>query len=91
MSRNSFSIDDPFERFLRPPKGETAEARAVRIAEEEEAKRANAEIEEALKAERAAAKKRRAHEVKVLLLGKSDRGMRPHPIRTNISSQLEQL
>lgn len=75
MSRLSSNFDDPFEKFLRPPPGETAEEKSARLKQEEEAKRINAEIDEALKAERAASKRRRAQEVSVLLLGES----RPRP------------
>ncbi|KAG8954616.1 hypothetical protein FRC04_011049 [Tulasnella sp. 424] len=74
MSRASLSFEDPFERFLRPPPGETPEEKAARLQQEEEAKRINAEIEEALKAERAASKRRRAQEVSVLLLGQEASG-----------------
>lgn len=74
MSRVSLSFDDPFERFLRPPPGETPEEKAARLEQEEEAKRINAEIEEALKAERAASKRRRAQEVSILLLGQEASG-----------------
>ncbi|KAG8931796.1 hypothetical protein FRC03_012608 [Tulasnella sp. 419] len=61
--------DDPLEIAMRPPANETAAERAERIAAEQEAIRISAEIDEMLKAERLAAKKRRTHEVKVLLLG----------------------
>lgn len=68
MSRRSF--DDPFDRFLRPP-NETDAERTARLAGEQEAARISAEIDEALKVERAATKKRRQQEVKILLLGQS--------------------
>lgn len=84
MSRASLSFDDPFERFLRPPPGETPEEKAARLQQEEEAKRINAEIEEALKAERAASKRRRAQEVSVLLLGESG----PRPYRADVAMNL---
>ncbi|KAG8978368.1 hypothetical protein FRC05_010613 [Tulasnella sp. 425] len=84
MSRASLSFEDPFERFLRPPPGETPEEKAARLQQEEEAKRINAEIEEALKAERAASKRRRAQEVSVLLLGESG----PRPYRADVAMNL---
>ncbi|KAG8885576.1 hypothetical protein FRB97_000484 [Tulasnella sp. 331] len=63
------SDSDPFERFLRPSETETDEERAARIAAETTAARVSIEIDESLKAERLAAKKRRQKEVKALLLG----------------------
>lgn len=68
---NNVNTDDPFEQYLRPSKDETEAERAARIAGEQEAARVSAEIDETLKLERAAARKKRQQEVKVLLLGES--------------------
>ncbi|KAG9010116.1 hypothetical protein FRB93_004778 [Tulasnella sp. JGI-2019a] len=68
------SLDDLFERFLRPAPTETEIERAARIAAEETAARVSAEIDEVLKSERLANRKRRQKEVKVLLLGQEASG-----------------
>ncbi|KLO07523.1 G-alpha-domain-containing protein [Schizopora paradoxa] len=64
--------DDPFYAFLAPPPDETPEQRAAREKKEADARKVNDEIDEMLKAERAALKKKKA--VKVLLLGQSESG-----------------
>ncbi|KAG8905207.1 hypothetical protein FRB99_000476 [Tulasnella sp. 403] len=74
MADRSFPSDDPFEKFLRAPVGETAVEKTARLAAEEQATRANDEIEDALREAGAAARKRRDHEVKVLLLGQEGSG-----------------
>lgn len=71
MSRSSFSFEDPLEKFLRAPKGETAQERTARLAQEQVAARTSAEIDESLRSELQAIKKRRHNEVKTLLLGVS--------------------
>jgi guanine nucleotide-binding protein alpha-1 subunit len=56
--RSSISSEDPFEVYLRPPANETPEEREARINAEEEALRISQAIDEVLRAERVAAKKR---------------------------------
>lgn len=65
--------DDPLTAALAPPPNETAEQKEAREAAEAEARRISEEIDEQLKAERAAQKKKKAP-VKVLLLGQSESG-----------------
>lgn len=65
--------DDPFYPFLVPPPDETTEDRLAREEREADARRVNDEIDEMLKAERAALR-RRKKPVKVLLLGQSESG-----------------
>ncbi|KAI0312036.1 G-alpha-domain-containing protein [Amylostereum chailletii] len=69
----SFDADDPLAAAIAPPKDETPEQREAREKEEAEAKRISDEIDEQLKAERAALKKKKPP-VKVLLLGQSESG-----------------
>ncbi|KAI0263033.1 guanine nucleotide binding protein, alpha subunit [Gloeopeniophorella convolvens] len=64
--------DDPLAAALRPPPDESPEARAFRIAREEEAARVSQAIDEAIRAERQANKKNKI--VRVLLLGQSESG-----------------
>ncbi len=65
--------DDPFYAFLVPPPDETLEQRAERERKEADARKVNDEIDEMLKVEKAAMKKRKKP-VKVLLLGQSESG-----------------
>lgn len=65
--------NDPFYVFLRPPPGETPEQRVDRERKEAEARKVNDEIDEMLRAEKSAMKKRKKP-VKVLLLGQSESG-----------------
>lgn len=64
--------DDPLTLAIAPPPDETPEQAAIRLAAEAQALKVNDEIEEELKAERLARKKRNT--VKVLLLGQSESG-----------------
>ncbi|KAF5389677.1 hypothetical protein D9757_006044 [Collybiopsis confluens] len=64
--------DDPFEQFLKPPPGETAEEQEIRLAKEQEALRISTAIDASIKAERQARKKLRI--VRLLLLGQSESG-----------------
>ncbi|KAF8496980.1 guanine nucleotide binding protein, alpha subunit [Gautieria morchelliformis] len=64
--------DDPLTRALAPPPDESPHARAAREAMEQEALRVSNAIDDALKAERLAEKKKRM--VKLLLLGQSESG-----------------
>ena len=66
--------DDPLALAIAPPPDETAEQREARLAAEAEAKTVSERIDEQLKTERAAQKKRRSHTVNVLLLGQSESG-----------------
>ena len=67
--------DDPLTRALAPPPNETPEDRAIRVKKEIEAQRVSDQIDETLKQERNALKKRKV--VKVLLLGQSESGASP--------------
>lgn len=69
----SVEADDPLAAAIAPPADETVEERAARERREAEAKRVSDGIDENLRAERAAAKKKRKP-VKVLLLGQSESG-----------------
>lgn len=71
-----YDPDDPLAAALAPPPGESAEERAARVRREEEAKRVNDEIDERLREERAAWKRRRS-DFKLLLLGQSESGTSP--------------
>jgi guanine nucleotide-binding protein alpha-1 subunit len=64
--------DDPLTRALAPPPDETPEERTVRVKKEIEAQRISDQIDEALKQERNALRKRKT--MKVLLLGQSESG-----------------
>jgi len=66
--------DDPLARALAPPADESPGERAAREARELEAVRVSEAIDESLKAERVAERKKRM--VKLLLLGQSESG--PH-------------
>lgn len=65
--------DDPLTRALAPPLDETAEERTARIKKEIEAQHVSDAIDEAIKQEKSALKKRRV--MKMLLLGQSESGM----------------
>lgn len=67
-------VVDPFARLTAPPVDETAEQRRVRERREEEARKINDEIDEALKLEREELKAKRRNRLKVLLLGQSESG-----------------
>ena len=74
MARSSsLDEDDPLTMAIAPPKDETPEQRAERERKEAEARRVSDEIDEQLRVERAALKKRKPP-VKVLLLGQSESG-----------------
>jgi len=63
---------DPLDSILRPPVDETDEERSIRLLTEERAKRVSDAIDEAIRQERQAAKKKDV--VRVLLLGQSESG-----------------
>ena len=63
---------DPLNDVLRPPIGETEEERSIRLQTEEQAKRVSDAIDEAIRQERQAAKKKDV--VRILLLGQSESG-----------------
>ncbi|KAI9448616.1 guanine nucleotide binding protein, alpha subunit [Lactarius psammicola] len=67
------SDPDPLAAAIAPPQNETPAARIVRLRAEAEARRVSEEIDEQLKAERAARRRQRPC-VKVLLLGQSESG-----------------
>lgn len=64
--------DDPLTRALAPPPDETPEERTIRVRKEIEAQRISDQIDDALKQEKAALKKKRV--MKMLLLGQSESG-----------------
>lgn len=63
---------DPLDDVLRPPIDETEEERTIRLQTEEQAKRVSDAIDETIRQERQAAKKKDV--VHVLLLGQSESG-----------------
>lgn len=63
--------DDPLTALMAPPANESPDQRALRLREEAEAKRVSDAIDEELKDARLREKKRKANEVRVLLLGES--------------------
>lgn len=63
---------DPFNLALQPPLDETPEEKAIREAREQEALRISNAIDESLKAERAAEKRKKV--TRLLLLGQSESG-----------------
>ena len=73
--RTTIDDDDPLAAALRPPPDESPEARAIRIAREEEAARVSQAIDESIRAERQANKKNKV--VRLLLLGQSESGQSP--------------
>lgn len=72
-NRASLDSFDPLTAAIAPPSDETPEARAKREQEEAEAKRISDAIDEQLKTERLALKKKKPP-IKVLLLGQSESG-----------------
>ncbi|TCD62077.1 hypothetical protein EIP91_007499 [Steccherinum ochraceum] len=71
--RFSSEVEDPLSVFTRPPANETLQERDVRLSQEAEAQRVSDEIDEELRAERAAMKKRK-NATKLLILGQSESG-----------------
>ena len=67
------SLSDPLERALLPPPNETPEQRELRERRELEAKKVSDDIDEQLRQEKAALRKKK-QEVKILLLGQSESG-----------------
>lgn len=65
-------LDDPLTRALQPPPNESVAERDERLRAEREAKRVSDEIDDELRRERAAFKKKQP--VRVLLLGQSESG-----------------
>ncbi|KAH9837774.1 G-alpha-domain-containing protein [Rhodofomes roseus] len=66
--------DDPLALAIAPPPNETAEQREARLNAEAEARRISEKIDEQLRVDKAAHRKRRSQTVKVLLLGQSESG-----------------
>lgn len=64
---------DPLDEALRPPIDETEQDRVIRLAQEAEARRVSQAIDDSLKAEKQAQKKKGI--VRLLLLGQSESGM----------------
>lgn len=77
---------DPLDDVLRPPVNETDEERSIRLQTEEKAKRVSDAIDEAIRQERQAAKKRDI--VRLLLLGQSESGA---TLLTSVLSQSTHL
>ena len=65
--------EDPLTIAIAPPPGETEEQKQQRLSAEAEARRISDEIDQQLKEERAALKKKKKP-IKVLLLGQSESG-----------------
>lgn len=65
--------DDPLTKAMAPPPDETEQQKLLRLKEEAEARRISDEIDEQIKEEKAAMKKRKKP-IKVLLLGQSESG-----------------
>lgn len=78
------SLSDPLTAALRPPPNESAHDRERRLRAEEQAKKTSDEIDELIKAEKNADKKKKA--VKVLLLGQSESGKSTTLKRTSNSA-----
>ena len=72
MGRPAANSDDPLTLALAPPDDETQEQRTARVEQEARAKQISDEIDQQLRAERAALKKSRR--IKVLLVGQSESG-----------------
>ncbi|KZT51604.1 guanine nucleotide binding protein, alpha subunit [Calocera cornea HHB12733] len=72
LSERYYSSDDPLDRVLRPDPHETPDQRSARLMAEFEAKQRSDAIDEMLRQERVAQKKKK--EVKILLLGQSESG-----------------
>ena len=66
------SDNDPLSAVMLPPPNETFEQRAIRMQHEEEARRVSDAIDDVLKQERLAQKKKKV--VKLLLLGQGESG-----------------
>ncbi|KAG8785017.1 hypothetical protein FRC12_018077 [Ceratobasidium sp. 428] len=66
--------DDPLALAIAPPANESADARNERLRAESEAKRVSDAIDEEIREARMKEKKRKATEVRVLLLGQSESG-----------------
>lgn len=64
--------NDPLTAALAPPPNESPQARERRLREEAEAQRVSDDIDETIRAERSALKKRKV--MKMLLLGQSESG-----------------
>lgn len=64
---------DPLDEALRPPINETEEDRVIRQAQEAEARRVSQAIDDSIRAEKQAQKKKGI--VRLLLLGQSESGM----------------
>lgn len=75
VGRHVKESEDPLTLALAPPPNETAQEREVRLLKEAEAKRVSDAIDDALKAEKVALKKRKI--MKMLLLGQSESGECP--------------
>lgn len=67
--RSGVESDDPLQGALRPPCGETEAQRQTRLRDEAGARRQSEKIDRYLKEEVARAKKERANERTILLLG----------------------
>jgi len=73
-SPTKFTYDfDPLDEALRPPVDETEQDRVIRQAQEAEARRVSQAIDDSIKAEKQAQKKKGV--VRLLLLGQSESGM----------------
>lgn len=74
LMRSRTNDDDPLTAALSPPPDESPEAKAIRVAREEEALRVSQAIDESIRIERQMNKKNKI--VRILLLGQSESGAR---------------
>jgi hypothetical protein len=73
---------DPLLQIIAPPANETAEERQTREREEEEARYRSSMIDEAIKAEKTAMRKKKP--IKILVLGQSESGLFNFSLRWSI-------
>ena len=86
----SIDVDDPLSAAIAPPPNESPEQRAERERREADERKISDAIDEQIRVERAALKKRKKP-VKVLLLGQSESGQRLFPpLPTNTVTSLIQ-
>ena len=88
----SIDVDDPLSAAIAPPPNESPEQRAERERREADERKISDAIDEQIRVERAALKKRKKP-VKVLLLGQSESGQRLFPLlpTNTVTSLIPQL
>ena len=85
----SLDVDDPLAAAIAPPSNETPHDRLVREEREAQAKKTSDEIDEMIRAERNALRKKRKP-VKVLLLGQSESG-KSTTLKSELDTRLRRL